>query len=269
MICNNCGKVNADGAIFCAECGNRLEEPVAEIERTISENPTSAAEEIAAPTEEAPQAESATLPMQEMHTSDAQPQQFPVSSYGMLLQGKKKSKVAIIIAIIVAAVIVFGGVVFGIFALTSTGSMERPLEYLCEAVNERDVDSMVKTYPKPMQRALNDTPVLKKYLERAFIEEIEDEEIIKISYDVVGKRKLTEDEYEDELYYIEEGMQSFKTTYSMMSDKEIGDMEVKEIYELQVSFVFICEDDIDTDTDTFIVFKTDDGWYSMGMDFFF
>lgn len=212
-FCAKCGSELKEGTKFCTKCGNPVQEN-AEMNQQSKERPV-----------------------------------MPVIT-GTVNNGKKLNfKAMKSIAMIAIPVILIVAIFLGI---SGSKGYEKPIKYLEEGVNERDLNTLMKAFPKDLEAVANtlakgaDDLISSDFITESLMDNLFDIEG-EIDLEIIGKEKLDK-----------------KEILSVLSDEyDIPPMQlkdVKEAYILDVDATIKFEGEEDSDDMQIPVVKQDGKW---------
>lgn len=221
MYCEKCGKNNPEGATFCEECGAEL--------TAVENNVENEAQNVAEPEYEAP--------VQNV-TED-------------------QDKIKKIITVVIAAVAVII-VLFGASKLFGCSGVETPIKNQVKALNNEKATTMIKSFPKAMQKEIKDDEDKMESLEdmlKSVKDNYEDEygKNVKVSVKVLDKHKWDKEELEDEEEYIEEVMEEYDDNAKLQA-----------AYDVAVKLTFKGSKKKEVEYDSMTVYKINGKWCILG-----
>ncbi len=241
MFCQNCGSNNPNGAMFCENCGTRLPSAVAAPAETSAWSAPgwSGSTPSSAPSS-APGSTPAGTPGGMAYATPG--------GYGRPAAPADNNIIKMIIAVALVAIIAVVGV-FGACSLFG-GGPEKPVKYIEQAFNKRDLDILKKALPE--QYTENDTTDLTQSEAILFgAYESRYGTDFKTKFKVISKSKCSDSEIAD----IEK----------RMNNEVNGEfMDVKAAYILKVEAKIEGDRDSDVDTNDVTVVKIGGKWYLAG-----
>lgn len=241
MFCQNCGSNNPNGAMFCENCGSKLPAATpahAETSASWSAPGWSGSAPVSAPTGMA---------------------YATAGGYGKSTTAANNNALKMIIVIALVAVIAVAGVL-GACALFGGGGYEKPIGYIEDAFNKRDVEILFKAYPDDFQDILKENENYGKFIGASNnFEQIEKEygTDAKMKCEVVSKVKCTDSE-------VQELEESYNAMMQMMYEsqgKSYDKVDVKKAYRLTVTQTIEGERKTETKTEEVEVGKIGGKWY--------
>lgn len=239
MFCEKCGKDNLDGAKFCEACGAPLETE----EVAVSEATEEALDEILEQVDN-----DATVGGYESYEAEEAPAPAPNNTHKLIKLG------IVIVALIVA--------IFCIVKISScaihcgpTGPIKAEMKLLNNKdIKDKDVEKYLKTLPEEILEIRRGDKKESEYVDDLVEsyedqrDELEDEygSNVKVSFDIVDRKKLTDEEIKD----IEE-------YYKDMYDEKI---DVKKGYKYLLRVTAKGKKDKDEYFDQVTVIKVDGKW---------
>ncbi len=234
-FCGQCGAQLNDNATFCTNCG-----------ASITPQQT-AAQQTSAPVSGFQQAAQNinmntikdAVSMENIKNLKSKPNKLTIAILGILL--------ALIIILVIILCAIFGG-----------GSYKTPIDNLVKVYNKGDGDALedlMPPYYDDMSEALSGLADV-DFDEKA--EEIRDEfedefgEDAKMSYEIIDKEKLDDDELDD--------YNAMSSLTSLLSDKKASKYEVTKAYQLTVKFTVEGDDDDSSEKMDIVVGKMDGEW---------
>lgn len=234
-FCGQCGAQLNDNATFCTNCGAGITPQQAAAQQTSS--PVSGFQQAAQNINMS--AIKDAVSVESIKNLRSKPNKLTIAVLGVLL--------VLVIVLIIIICAIFGG-----------GSYKTPLNNIVKVYNKGDGDALedlMPPYYDDISEALGDLMDVDFDEEAQDIrDEFEDEfgEDAKISYEIIDKEKLDDDELDD--------YNAMSSLTSLMSDKKASKYEITKAYQLTVKFTLEGEDDDETEKMDLVVGKMDGEW---------
>ena len=264
-FCTSCGTQLADDATFCTTCGTAQQVQQSQqgqsqqvyaqqVQQSGDAGFAQAASGVAQAAGNAAQAAgNAVKQTFDGVTFDSVKDSMSVDNIKNI--GKTKNKNTIIGLCAVAVVLII--VVIILCSIFGGKSYEKPIKYMCKAIENADGDALEKAFPDYLNEMADDYFVgddydsVSEYYEEQMedaLDALEDEygSNIKISYDVIKKKEIKESDLED--------------LEDEISDYYDEDVKVTKGYQLKVELTIKGKEDDDTETDWINVYKIDGDW---------